>query len=204
MIEAEGAKVDSDAAKEFLYAIENVVKDVSLSQSGCEVNEDGLVMIDSGASVNVCLKWFGESILQEPDGSVQFRGADGRTLQDYGKCQIWLKIGTQLRQYDFHVVEVTKMILLCENGTETHLAKELFFEVRRHTRTLDQVNGVYFVKAQTVHKVKSRVMRTRRRFTESRVRAGDSQKSCVRAEDSQNSRSIMRTSKQITKVMRAS
>ena len=142
-------------------------------------------MIDSGASVNVCLKWFGESILQEPDGSVQFRGADGRTLQDYGKCQIWLKIGTQLRQYDFHVVEVTKLILLCENGTETHLAKELFFEVRRHTRTLDQVNGVYFVKAQNcsqsqvtshaytqeIHRITStsrrftKVMRTSRRFT---------------------------------------
>ena len=32
--------------------LENVVKDVSLRQSGCEVNEDGLVMIDSGASVS--------------------------------------------------------------------------------------------------------------------------------------------------------
>ena len=52
--EVEGAKVESDAGKEFVFAIENVVKDVSLSQSGCEVNEDGLVMIDSGASVNVC------------------------------------------------------------------------------------------------------------------------------------------------------
>ena len=61
--EVEGAKVDSDAAKEFVFAIDNVVKDVSLSQCGCYVNEDGLVMIDSGASVNVCPKWFGESIL---------------------------------------------------------------------------------------------------------------------------------------------
>ena len=70
--EVEGAKADSDAAKEFVFAIENVVKDVSLSQFGCEVNEDGLVMIDSGASVNVCPKWFGESILQE------FRSASRR------------------------------------------------------------------------------------------------------------------------------
>ena len=98
-------KVDSDAGKEFVLAIENVVKDVSLSQSGREVHEDGLVMIDSGASVNVCPKWFGESVLEESDGSVQLRGADGRTLQDYGKRQIWLKIGHRLRQYVFHVVK---------------------------------------------------------------------------------------------------
>ena len=51
--EVEGAKIDPDAAKEFVFTIENVVKDVSLSQSGCEGHEDGLVMIDSGASVNV-------------------------------------------------------------------------------------------------------------------------------------------------------
>ena len=47
---------DSDAAKEFVFTIENIVKDVSLSQCGCEVHEDGLVMIDSGASINVCPK----------------------------------------------------------------------------------------------------------------------------------------------------
>ena len=56
MNEVEGAKADSDAAQEFVFAIENVVKDVSLSQCGCEVNEDGLVMVDSGASVNVFTK----------------------------------------------------------------------------------------------------------------------------------------------------
>ena len=61
----DGAKADSDTAKEFVFAIENVVKDVTLSQSGCEVSEDGLVMIDSGASVNVCPKWFGKSALQK-------------------------------------------------------------------------------------------------------------------------------------------
>ena len=82
--EVEGAKVESDAGKEFVFAIENVIRDVSLSQSGCEVHQDGLVMIDSGASVNVCPKWFGNSFLEKSDGLVQPRGADGRTLQDYG------------------------------------------------------------------------------------------------------------------------
>ena len=53
MDEVEGAKADSDA-EEFVFTIEKVVKDVSLSQSVCEVHEDGLVMMDSGASVNVC------------------------------------------------------------------------------------------------------------------------------------------------------
>ena len=104
-------KRNSDTAKEFVFAIENVVKDVSLSQSGCEVSEDGLVMIVSGASVNVCPKWFGKSTLQKSDGSVLLRGADGRTLQDYGKRQIWLKIGNNLKRYDFNVIEVTKPIL---------------------------------------------------------------------------------------------
>ena len=61
--------------------LEYVVKDVSWSQSG----GDGLVMIDSGASVTVCPTWFGESVLEKSDGSVQLRGADGRTLQDYVK-----------------------------------------------------------------------------------------------------------------------
>ena len=59
--EVEGAEVDSDTGKEFVFAIEIVVKDVSLSQIGCEVNEDCLVMIDSRASVNVSPKWFDSS-----------------------------------------------------------------------------------------------------------------------------------------------
>ena len=71
--------MESDAGNEFVIEIENVVKDVSLSRSGRELNEDGLVMIDCGASVIVCPKWFGESTLQKSDGSVQLRGADGRT-----------------------------------------------------------------------------------------------------------------------------
>ena len=57
----ERCKVDSDPGKEFVFAVENAAKDVSPSQSGCEVNEGGLVMIDSGASVGVCPKWFGAS-----------------------------------------------------------------------------------------------------------------------------------------------
>ena len=69
----EGAKVDSDAAKELMFTIENAVKDVSLSQSGCEGHEDGLVMIDSGASVNVCPKWFGQSVLEKSEESVRLR-----------------------------------------------------------------------------------------------------------------------------------
>ena len=68
--EVDGAKAEPDTAKEFVFAIENVVKDISLSQSGGEVSEYRLVMIDSGASVNVCPTWFGKSTLQKSDGSV--------------------------------------------------------------------------------------------------------------------------------------
>ena len=57
--EVKGAKVDADAAEEFECTVDNTVKDVTMSQSGCESHEDGLVTIDSGASVNVCSKWFG-------------------------------------------------------------------------------------------------------------------------------------------------
>ena len=68
-------------------------------------------MIDSGASVNVRSKWFVESTLQKTDGSVFLRGADGRSLQDYGKRHLWLMIGKNLKRYDFHVVVMTKPIL---------------------------------------------------------------------------------------------
>ena len=85
-----------------MSATENVVKDVRLSPSGCEVHQDGLVMIDSGASANVCPKWFGESILQESD---EVRTEEHSKITE---SVIWLKIGNNLRQYDFHVVEVTK------------------------------------------------------------------------------------------------
>ena len=135
--------------QKIVFAIEDVVKDVSLSQSGCEVNEDGLVMIDSGASVNVCPKWFGNWTLQKSDGSVLLRGANGRRLEDYGNLQIWLKIGINLERYDFHVVEVTKPILsvcyLCEHGIETHLAREPFLKCGDRREPLIKRNGVYFV-----------------------------------------------------------
>ena len=53
MTEVDGAKAEPDTANKFVFAIENVVENVSLSQSGCEVSEDNLLMIDNGASVNV-------------------------------------------------------------------------------------------------------------------------------------------------------
>ena len=47
-----------------------------------------------------------------------------KTLQEYGKRQIWLRICGQTKRYDFHVVNVTKPILsvswLREHGVETH------------------------------------------------------------------------------------
>ena len=35
-------------------------------------------MIDSGASVNVCPKWFGNSKLEQSDGAICLRGANGK------------------------------------------------------------------------------------------------------------------------------
>ena len=87
-----------------------------LSQSGCGVNEtkekktarewdprtqeqtarewdprthESLVMVDSGASVNVLPRWFGNSKLEQSDGATCLRGANGKPLQEYGR-QIWL------------------------------------------------------------------------------------------------------------------
>ena len=112
-------------------------------------------MIDSGASVNVCPKWFGNSKLEQSDGATCLRGANGKPLQEYGKRQIWLKICGQTKRYDFHVVDVTKPILsvscLCENGVEAHLAKESFLRFGDGHEPLIRKSGVYFVKAQTVN-----------------------------------------------------
>ena len=146
-------------------------------------------MFDSGASVNVCPKWLGESVPEKSDGSIQLGGADGRTLHDYGKRQIWKRIGSHLRQDDFHVVEVAKSILsvsyLCENGIETHLAREPFSKYGEKHEPLLKTSGVYFVKAQIVHESQgySRVMRTSSKLTKLCVRARDSQMSCARARD---------------------
>ena len=48
-------------------------------------------MVDSGASVNVCPKWFGNSKLEQSDDATCLRGANGKPLQEYGKRRIWLK-----------------------------------------------------------------------------------------------------------------
>ena len=116
---------------------------------------ESLVMVDSGASVNVCPKWFGNTKLEQSDDATCLRGANGKPLQEYGKRRIWLKISGQTKQYDFHVVDVTKLILsvscLCENAAETHLAKESFLRFGNEHEPLIRKGGVYFVKAQTVN-----------------------------------------------------
>ena len=155
--------------RKYVYTIDHEVNVVNLSQSGCGVNKieerktargwdprthESLV-IDSGASVKVCPKWFGNSKLEQSDGATCLRGANGKPLQEYGKRQIWLKICGQTKRYDFHVVDVTKHILsvscLCENGVETHLAKESFLSFGDGHEPLIRRGGVYFVKAQTVN-----------------------------------------------------
>ena len=109
-------------------------------------------MIDSGASVNVCSKWFGNSKLQQSEGVACLRGANGKPLQEYGKRQIWLRTCGQTKRYDFHVVDVTKPILsvscLCEHGVETHSAKKSFLKFGDGHEPLIRESGVYFVKAQ--------------------------------------------------------
>ena len=82
--------------EESLFTLENVISDVTLSQNGCEERKDGLVMTDSGASFNVCPKWFGKSKLQQYDGAIRLISADGRPHHD-GKRQIWLQIGGQTK-----------------------------------------------------------------------------------------------------------
>ena len=179
-VEVEDPNAEPD--KEYVYTIEHEVNVVDLSQSGCGVNKieerktardwdprtheqtardwdprthESPVMIDSGASVNVCPKWFGNSKLEQSDGATCLRGANGKPLQEYGKRQIWLKICGQTKRYDFHVVDVTKPILsvsgLCENGVEAHLAKESFLRFGDGHEPLIRKSGVYFVKAQTVN-----------------------------------------------------
>ena len=66
-----------------------------------------------------------------------------------------MKICGQTKQYDFHVVDVTKPILsassLCEHGAETHLAKESFLRFGNEHEPLIRKGGVYFVKVQTIN-----------------------------------------------------
>ena len=46
---------------------------------------ESLVMVDSGASVNMCPKWFGNSKLEQSDDATCLRGANGKPLQEYGR-----------------------------------------------------------------------------------------------------------------------
>ena len=109
--EVDVENVIAEPGEEYVFSVENEINDVNLSQDGCVEREDGLVMIDSGASVNVCLQWFGNSKLEQSDGATCLRGANGKPLQEYGKRQIWLRICGQTKRYDFHAVNVTKPIL---------------------------------------------------------------------------------------------
>ena len=101
-VEVEDPNAEPD--KEYVYTIEHEVNVVNLSQSGCGVNtvkekktarewdprtqeqtarewdprtHESLVMVDSGASVNVCPKWFGNSKLEQSDDATCLRGANG-------------------------------------------------------------------------------------------------------------------------------
>ena len=50
VIEVDVENVNAELGKEYVYTIEHEINDVNLSQDGCVEREDGLVMIDSGAS----------------------------------------------------------------------------------------------------------------------------------------------------------
>ena len=53
MNEVDVENVNAEPGKEHVCTIEHEINDGDLSQDGCVEREDGLVMIDSGASVNV-------------------------------------------------------------------------------------------------------------------------------------------------------
>ena len=89
--EVEVENVNAEPQKN-VFTVRNEINDVNLSQDGCAEREDGLVMIDSEASVNVCPKWFGKLKLEQSDGATCLRGANGKPLQEYGKRRIWLRI----------------------------------------------------------------------------------------------------------------
>ena len=58
--EVEVENVKAEPGKEYVFTVVNEINDVNLTQDGCVAREDGLMMIDSGAFVNVCPKWFWE------------------------------------------------------------------------------------------------------------------------------------------------
>ena len=114
--EVEVENANAEPGKEYVYTIEHEVNVVNLSQSGCGVNKieerktardwdprthECLVMINSGASVNVCPKWFGNSRMEQSDGVTCLRRANGKPLQEYGKRQIWFKIFGQTETIRF-------------------------------------------------------------------------------------------------------
>ena len=124
-VEVEVENVNAEPGTEYVYTIGHEINDVHVSQDGFVEREDGLVTIDSGASVKDCPKWFRNSKLEKSDGATCLRGATGKPLQEYGKRQIWLKICGQTKRYDFHVVDVTKPFLsvscLCEKKELRHI-----------------------------------------------------------------------------------
>ena len=186
--EVEVENVNAEPVKEYVLTVENEINDVNLIQDGCVEREDGLVMIDSGASVNVCPKWFGNSKLEQSDGATCLRGANGKPLQENGNRQIWLRFCGQAKRYDFHLVNVTEPILsvscLCEQGVETHLAKKSVLRFGDGHEPLIRKGGVHFVKAQTVNAVENT---TRDKSQERCERADGSEKSCVQADGLQKS-----------------
>ena len=156
-----GERTDVEAAKEIVLTIGNTVNNVTVSQSGCESHEDGLVMIDSEASVSDCPKWFVEPALEQSDGAVRLRGAVGRTLQEHGMRAIGLEIVNKLKRYEFHVADVTKPILSAsyfgENGIESRLARQPFLKYGVKHEPLFKKSDVYFVKAEIIHQVEGAV-----------------------------------------------
>ena len=93
----------AEPGKEYVYTVEHEVNVVNLSQSGCGVNKteerktarewdprthESLVMTDSGASVNVCPKWFGmgtpdwTSLMVQPVSEEQTENRSRNTERD--------------------------------------------------------------------------------------------------------------------------
>ena len=173
--EVEGATVDSDAAQELVFTIENL-EPKWLRRSRRWFGDD------RQRSISQCL-------------SQVVWGICSRETRRT-KRQIWLRVGNRLRRYDFHVVEVTKPILgvsyLCENGIETHLARQPLLKYGERHEPFIKKGGV-FVKAQIVHEVKGAV--------ETVMQDERSQKSCVRAENSPKFTKVMRARKRFTKFM---
>ena len=84
------------------------------------------------------------------------RGANGKTAPRIRKeTDLVENFAVRTKQYDFHVVDVTKPILsvscLCEKGVEDTSCKGILLEVGKRHEPLIRKGGVYFVKVQTVN-----------------------------------------------------